>query len=190
MREAVLPLEMILFQVLFLLVAIALEARVLHRKLKFTRKTSVEYATSINLFATVFGWLTFFALAKLLPGLVKAQLVSYIFFDRFIGPQPDRWNSLVVLVGTAIFFFTFFIKLLGLQLLKAWLKASADELKPAPKLLNQRRPGLINRQEAVKTSHFDQNPALAILLANAYSYSTILLILLLRFFQFSTIQFN
>lgn len=183
MIETVLPLEMILFQVLFLLVAIALESRILYRKLRISRKTSLEYAMSINFLATGIGWLGFFALQNVLTQPLKSQVISYIFFDRLIGPQGSQWNSLIILVGIAIFFFTFMIKLLGLQLLHSILQTTPEPLKSESIPIKGRRR-LLTRLEPETTAHHF-NPALVILMANAYSYSAILFLLFLRFIQFN-----
>jgi len=181
MTEPVLPIQTILFQVLFLLVAIALEARVLHRRLRITRKTSVEYATSINLLAAIVGWLGFFILQNLLPQPLKDQIISYIFFDRLLGPQPENFHLVIAAVGSFIFFSAFLIKLKGLQLLEAVLQSS-PELQPSPTLDKRRRSAWSDRldQAILRT---DPHQATTVLLANAYSHSAILLLLFLRFLQ-------
>lgn len=179
MTEPVLPLQTILLQVLFLLVAIALEARVLHRRLSLTRRTSVEYATSINLLCAVMGWLGFFLLKNLLPQPLKTQLISYIFFDRLLEPLPESLSLVVVSTGIVIFFCAFLIKLKGLQLLEALLQRSPTQKSSLPPD-KRRRMGLNHRldQALVQTN---PGQATTILLANAYSHSAILLLLLLRF---------
>ena len=50
MFEPVLPLRAIAFQILCLLIAIAIEAYVLRQTLRLGYKTSVRYAASMNLF--------------------------------------------------------------------------------------------------------------------------------------------
>ena len=179
MTEPVLPLQTILLQVLFLLVAIALEARVLHRRLSLTRRTSVEYATSINLLCAVMGWLGFFLLKNFLPQPLKTQLISYIFFDRLLEPLPESLSLVIVSTGIIMFFCAFLIKLKGLQLLEALLQRSPSQNSSLPPD-KRRRIGLGYRldQAIVQTN---PRQATTILLANAYSHSAILLLLLLRF---------
>lgn len=184
MRETVLPLEMILFQVLFLLVAIALEARILYLNLRISCKTSVEYAMSLNLLATGVGWLTFFAIVNFLPQLAKAQVISYIFFDHLFPNQIIQGYSLIISVGIGIFFFTFFLKLIGIELLQGLLEVELLQSTAQP-LMVSRRPGLINRIEPTTTSSQTKR-ALVILVANAYSFSAILIILFFRFLQFNS----
>lgn len=53
MPIAVLPLRAVMFQILFLLVAIAVESFIFKKKLHLSGRTSIEYATSINLFSTI-----------------------------------------------------------------------------------------------------------------------------------------
>lgn len=190
MFEPVLPLQTYLFQSVFLLVAIALEARVFYKRLYLTRRRSIEYATSINLFATVIGWLTFFFLKSFLPQPLKSQIISYIFFDRFLGSQPENFYLTIISAGVVIFFSAFLIKLQGLQLLESLLertpeRQSAMELQPPKLPHNQRRQRLSDRLDQT-VSNTEPSQATAVLLANAYSHSAILLLLFLRFLQLYT----
>lgn len=184
MTEPVLPLQTILFQVIFLLVAIALEARVLHRRLRITRKRSIEYAVSINLLAAIAGWLMFFLLADLLPLPLKTQLISFVFFDRLLEPRPENLSLIIVAAGIALFFGAFVIKLKGLELLESLLQPS-QEAYPANKPDERRRPTLSDRFRQIAL-YTDPNRATVVLLANAYSHSAILLLLLLRFVSLRT----
>ena len=180
-----------LFQSVFLLVAIALEARVLHQRLYLTRRRSIEYATSINLLATVIGWLAFFLLKDLVPQPLKDEIISYIFFDRFLSPFPQSFYLMLASVGVVIFFSAFLIKLKGLQLLEALLGRTPKEQSPPEQLvsnnnrLSQRRQDLSDRLERAVT-RTDPNQATVILLANVYSQSAITLLLALRFIQTHT----
>jgi len=187
--EPVFPLQTILFQSVFLLVAIALEARIFHRRLRITRKTSVEYATSINLLCAIIGWLTFFAVQNLLPQPLRAQIISYIFFDRFVSSQIEQMNLIIVATGIGMFFSAFFIKLIGLRLLDAVLNRSPQrqktkEQQPPTLPRKQRHKDLPERIEQA-VSRTDPGQAATVLLANAYSHSAILLLLFLRFLQFN-----
>ena len=60
-NAAVLPLRAIVFQCLLLLVAIALEAKVLRRQLQLGYQPSIRYAASLNLLTVVLGWMAFFS---------------------------------------------------------------------------------------------------------------------------------
>ncbi|MEQ8962449.1 MAG: hypothetical protein RLP02_31750 [Coleofasciculus sp. C2-GNP5-27] len=184
----VLPLQLILFQILFLLVAIALEARVLHRRLNLTRKTSVQYATSLNLWSVVLGWLTFFVLESLLPQLLRIQIVNFILFDHPIGIQLDTPNPQLISIGIMIFFFSFTIKIIGLEIINKWIHDQPEQFKMSSDVSNK-RPSLFNQPKR-KITKPKPNPAFAVLLANAYSYSAILLILILRFMDLNVLELN
>jgi hypothetical protein len=184
----VLPLQLILFQILFLLVAIALEARVLHRRLNLTRKTSVQYATSLNLWSVVLGWLTFFVLESLLPQLLRIQIVNFILFDHPIGSQLDTPNPQLISIGIVIFFFSFTIKIIGLEIINKWIHDQPEQFKMSSDVSNK-RPSLFNQPKR-KITQPKPNPAFAVLLANAYSYSAILLILILRFMDLNVLELN
>ena len=187
MTEAVSTIQTYLFQAIFLLVAIALEARVLYKRLGISRRTSVEYATSINLLATIIGWLVFFLIQDRIPLPLKDQLISYIFFDRLLGPQPENILLVIAAAGVVIFFSAFLIKLKGLELLEAIIQERPREKDPAESLPKRRHPTLADRLgEAV--THTAPNHATTILLANAYSYSAISLLLFLRFLQIHTLK--
>ncbi len=186
MQEPVFPLQTILFQVIFLFVAIALEARVFHQRLRLTRRTSVEYATSLNLLTAVIGWVAFFLLQDFLPQPLRTQLISFIFFDRFLIPQPANLTLLIVSAGITIFFAAFLIKLKGLELLEDMLK-STQEASPSPTVSDRRRPTLATRLNQAAL-HTDANHATVVLLANAYSHSAILLLLFIRFLQLSNLE--
>jgi hypothetical protein len=184
MTEPVLPLQTILFQVLFLFVAIALEARVFHRRLRLTRKHSVQYATSINLLTAVIGWVVFFIVQDVLPPDLKSQLIGYIFFDRLFTPRPPGLNLTIAMAGIGMFFAAFVIKLKGLELLDAIVRTS-NEWQTSPLSSDNRQSGLAVRlrRAALQTN---PNNAMVVLLANAYSHSAILLLLFLRFLQFNS----
>lgn len=182
MINLVLPLQLILFQLLFLLVAIALEAMVFHQRLHLTRKTSVEYATSLNLWSVVIGWLFFLLIENFSPKSLQAQIVSYIFFDHPIYNQLEKLDFIIISIGIIIFFFSFIIKMLGFELIKIWIHDHPEQFESNPEAL-QKRPRLLNRDKIKKTKP-KPNPAFAVLVANAYTYSAILFLLVLRFMEF------
>ncbi|MGB5963064.1 MAG: filament integrity protein FraC [Coleofasciculaceae cyanobacterium] len=189
MKESVWILPTYLFQSVFLLVAIALEARVLYQRLYLTRRRSVEYATSINLLATVVGWIAFFFLKDLLPQPIRSEIVSYIFFDRFLSPFPEGFYVVLASTGLIAFFSAFLIKLKGLQLLEALLERTPKEQSQPEQVSNQTRNRLKRRSsERIEraVSRTDPNQATVILLANVYSHSAIALLLGLRFIQTHT----
>ena len=102
MFSLVLPLRAILFQLLFLLVAIAVEAIVFKERLNLTRRISLEYSASINLLSTVIGWLFFFTLEPALPLAWKGPLISYVLFNA----RSANTNTLLIMLGLFTFFGT------------------------------------------------------------------------------------
>lgn len=184
----VLPLQLILFQILFLFVAIALEASVFHRRLQLTRKTSVQYATSLNLWSVVIGWLAFYSLENILPQFLQIQIISFIFFDHPLGSSFNQADPKIISIGIVIFFFSFIIKIIGFELIRLWIHDNPDQLNMSSNA-SKKRPGLLNQPKR-KITKPTPNPALAVLLANAYSYSAILLILVLRFMDLNIFQLN
>lgn len=186
MDDAVLPLQTVLFQFLFLLVAIALESRVLYRRLRLNRRASIEYATSINLLAASIGWIAFFIVQDWIPLQLKDQLISYIFFDRLLGSQPESLVVVITATGIVIFIGAFLVKLQGLELLEALREDKSKGSDPSESMAKRRHPSLSDRLGQLVTPT-QGNHATTILLANAYSYSAILLLLFLRFLQIHTL---
>ena len=180
----VLPLRMILFQVLFILVAIATESMVLHGRLKLQRKNSVQYAACLNLFSTAIGWLIFYILQGVFStwfsGILNQQVMSYILFGQFFSwDWLQGMNTLLVIVALLTFFGTFLVEWNGLVLLE-YFTGLRQTLRPLPPPSND----TLNRYTAYTPAPHQQlpipNKGYAILVANACSYSVILLILLVR----------
>ncbi|MHC5828549.1 MAG: filament integrity protein FraC, partial [Nostoc sp.] len=96
MLPRIFPIGGILFDFLFVLIAIPIEAYVLHSRLKFDKKSSTFYAISINLFSSVIGWLIFFVSEPLLPIQMKSELINYMFFNNFKSPKTQ---TLVILTA-------------------------------------------------------------------------------------------
>ena len=176
----ILPLKAFAFQLLFILVAITVEGMVLHRQLKLQRRASMQYSASLNLFSTVFGWLIFFAIVALLSnfsgGILKQQLISYILFNQFFSEiWQQGMNTLLVVLALLTFFGTFLVELNALFILETILGIHWDTGPSQADMLNS-----LNRYVPYQQPRHFQNRAYAILVANACSYSVILLILLIR----------
>lgn len=207
MFPSVLPLRAIAFQILFLLVAIAVEASVFHRLLKTDPKQSILYASSINLFCTVLGWIVFFLIfnaEEVSSGSTsqfEIDMMNFIFFDRW----SRQTATSLILICFVTFFASFGAKELGLislqWLLKAGIKQEEkkEEKKEKKKEteeestedLTEQKPSLRTPVIRVlrRSSRLGQpqvgektpSQLRAVLFANAWSYSAILAILLLRF---------
>jgi hypothetical protein len=161
------PLGAILFDFLFLLVAIPIEGYVLNVRLRFDKKTSIFYAICINLFSAVIGWITFFFIEPVLPVNLKSQLISYVFFNQY------NVQSLMILLAFIIFFATFLLKYF---LLKLVLLSLAEPIKNELELQAYPRR---NFRRASKVKLQNTNLVTTILIANSLSYSAIIVIILL-----------
>lgn len=174
----VLPLRAILFQFLFLLVAIALEAIVLDRYLNLGYKISAQYSTTINLLSTFVGWLIYFCVQPLLPQGLKLQLISFMFFEQLYN---NGWLSsvfsLIVILSLGIFLGTLLIELKGLDLLEVALdRVEKKEIVPEEKDRFRGRG-----KQAVRFQ--PSNKIYAVFVGNAVSFTAILLLLLVRYVE-------
>ena len=170
----ILPVGIVLFDLLFLITAIPIEAYVLHRRLKFDQKSSIFYAISMNVFANVLGWLVFFFIEPSLSATNKSEVLNYVFFNRF---QSEQIYSLLVLIAFFIFFATFLFKVIALQLLLLlWEKS--DKKKPEQEVpLSQRRSSRRYNLNQVQRT----NVVTTVLIANSLSYSAITILLVICF---------
>ena len=174
MLANVFPLQGILFQFLFLLIAIAIESFILYRQLNLSHKKSIDYAISINLFSTILGWIVFFYLHPLLHRSLKSQLISYIFFDHFFSfAQSPNIVTELILSGFVAFFATFVIKLKGLELLQILLEL--------PTHVERKKQDKSN-QGIFRILTFNSDPLLinTIFQANIYSFGAIIVMLFIR----------
>ncbi|MBW4574647.1 MAG: hypothetical protein KME08_05120 [Aphanothece sp. CMT-3BRIN-NPC111] len=150
----------------------------MHRQLKISRRTSIEYATSMNLLSTILGWLVFFCIQPFLPYPLKLQIISFIFFNRFTNSQLPFINAFVIMLGIGLFFASFLIKVKGLDILQ-FLVSEPDnnQLSLEPESRKSKNAHSLVKQEHLQKS---STQAEVILLANACSHSAILMILFLR----------
>ncbi|AVH73248.1 filament integrity protein FraC [Nostoc sp. 'Lobaria pulmonaria (5183) cyanobiont'] len=172
MLPRIFPIGGFLFDFLFVLIAIPIEAYVLHSRLKFDKKTSTFYAISINLFSSVIGWLIFFVSEPLLPIQVKSELINYMLFNNF---KSSNTQTLIILTACIIFFTTFLMKFFILRVLLFSLNESFTKKEEEPQTsqrLQRRRFTTLNFQNT--------NLVTTILIANSLSYSAITIILLFR----------
>ena len=180
--QPILPLRMVAFQLLFLLVAIAIESAILRQRLRFGFKTSVQYTLAINLAAIVVGWFAFLVIEPLSPIEIKSQVISYILFDRLsVNGWSAQIGATICIIGLAAFLITFLVKLKGLELIMradgVWKLSEADrpgKRIPRDERYARARQGKSDKQQAL--SEFMD----AVIQANAASFSAISLLLLLR----------
>lgn len=177
--EPVLPLKAVIFQILFLLVATALEAMVLRQKLRLGYKQSVRYAAAINLLTVVIGWFAFLTIEPWIDARLQAQVISYVLFDNLINNTLKPQMGLIILVaGLVAFFMTLIIKLKGLELIMksigTWSLPTQPQALSRQDRYSRSRTGTTSYQQAA--SQF----AIAVLQANALSFSAIFLLLMIR----------
>lgn len=172
MLPRIFPIGGFLFDLLFVLIAIPIEAYILHARLKFDKKTSTFYAISINLFSSVIGWFIFFVSEPILPIQFKSELINYMLFNSF---KSSNTQTLIILTACIIFFTTFLMKFFILKVLLFSLNESfaKKEEEPQTSLRQQRRRfSSLNFQNT--------NLVTTILIANSLSYTAITIILLVR----------
>ncbi|MBW4624499.1 MAG: filament integrity protein fraC [Brasilonema octagenarum HA4186-MV1] len=165
------PLAAILFNFLFLLVAIPIEAYVLNTRLKFDKRTSAFYGISINVFSNVIGWIIFFFVEPALLPKMKSELITFVFFNRL---QTPGIQTLLILTAFIIFFGTFIVKYALLRVLLISL-SEFKKAPPEPQIIQRR-----NSRFASKGKWQNTNIVTTILIANALSYSLVAIILFVR----------
>ena len=181
--EPVFPLKAVVFQILFLLVAIALEAMVLRQNLRLGYKQSVRYAAAINLLTVVVGWLAFLSIEPLFKPRLQAQVISYVLFDNLItNTLKPQMGWIILLMGLVAFFMTLILKLKGLELI---MRALGTWSLPAkPKNLSRKERYLRSRTGTTQYKEAASRFSIAVLQANALSFSAILLLLIMRSYVF------
>ena len=195
MLPVVIPLRMVIFQIIFLLTAIGLEAMILRWNLRLSYRISIRRAATINLAATCIGWMVFFVLEPMLPVTMQEQLISYVLFNQPFRAAPTMqllpfW---LVIIGVGAFFMTFLVKLQSLELL---LYLVSDRPTPDPTPTTERQES--QRQQRIRQARrplrdrrtlssgattqlsLGRRRANAVLQANAFSFTVILLLLVLR----------
>ena len=180
MFSIVLPLQAILFQSLFIAIAIAIEAYIFQRQWQLGRRKSVEYSLALNLFSTVVGWVIFFAAQPLLSPTLKKQIITYIFFNNLgstssTGSFPFIYGEIALLVFLS-FVFILMSELLFLEVLRS-LTREESPVESEPRYRYTTTSSLYRRYYESKKERINST---TILVANALSGSAILLISFLK----------
>lgn len=175
MFYSVLPLRAIAFQILFLLVAIAIEGGVLQRNMAIPPRQAVQYATILNLLVAGVGWFVFFAAETIMPARVEYDLMAFILFNRW-SPSAALWG---IVTGFLTFFGSFLLKVFSINKLLPIVLLNQVPQETSNRS-SQGRPRLGKRTVAVSESNFSKQ-ASYVLEANALSYSAILFLLFVRF---------
>lgn len=171
-------------------------------------KQSVQYAASLNLLSAVLGWFTvftFFELTEMLPADwvldLESALLNFIFFNRY----STQSLSVLIVIGFITFFASFLVKQVGLWGLQWLLQLEIADPPPEGANTDQERSSApvftiwtrmfasakdisADRDKAQTASirDFRKDPQAGnqpdiwtVLLANAYSNSASLVILLI-----------
>lgn len=171
------PTGIIVFDFLFLLVAIPVEAYILNKKLKFDKRTSSFYAIAMNVFSNVIGWIIFFFLEQSsVFDSYKVDIINYILYNRFSATLSGS----IVLAGFITFFGTLIVKFLLLKLLIISLSNPGDK-KPEPE--PESSVLLMRRSRRGKKMAWQSTSLLTTtLLGTAFSYTAITVVIVLRLF--------
>jgi hypothetical protein len=174
----VLPLRAIVFQMLFLSLAIAIEALVFQKQWKLSRKASIEYSLGLNLFSTCLGWLVFFVVQSFLSANLKKQIITFVFFNNIVENSTIPLGLIYGEVALMVFLAFVFILIAELLFLDVWRNLLKEET-PAEQG-NKYRPTITSSlYKRYYDSAKSRITSSTILVANAYSGTAILLILLL-----------
>ncbi|MBS9390163.1 MAG: filament integrity protein fraC [Dolichospermum sp. WA123] len=167
----ILPIGAIFFEILFLLIAIPLEAYILNRWLKFDKRTSIFYAMALNVFSSVIGWIVFFTVEPILSIAIKKELINYVFFNKLQDPSI---GTIIVLLSFTIFIATFLVKFLLMKILIIFMGEGGKKTETEI-ISSQQRASYMNMAKLQNT-----NLITATLIANSLSYSAITFIILIR----------
>ncbi len=172
----VFPFGVILFDFLFLLIAIPIEGYIFNKRLRFDKRTSTFYAISINVFSNTIGWIIFFLVE---PTSVfndyKVQMISFLLYNRL----EDNIYGGVVVGAFTIFFGTLMVKFV---LLKLFILALSD---PGEKKSEEEQQSAIfgrKSRRGYKRTWQSTSLFTTTLIANSLSYSAITLVVLFRIF--------
>ncbi|MCL1471202.1 filament integrity protein FraC [Argonema antarcticum] len=176
MLVTVLPLRAIMFQILFLLIAIAVEAFIIQKRMIIPRKISIEYSASLNLISTIVGWLIFFCFHPLLPLDWQKKLIIFILFGNFATSSGlpliimffDLW-----LFSLLIFLLIILIEFIVLELLMNLNSISKND----EAIIFNSDSGRKNTVKRENIDHYlERNKSKSLLIANVYSQTLILIV--------------
>ena len=177
----VLPLRAIIFQMLFLSLAIAIEALVFQKQWKLSRKASIEYSLGLNLFSTCLGWLVLFAVQPFLSPNLKKQIITFVFFNNIVENSTVPLGLVYGEFALIVFLAFVFILMSELVFLDVWRNLVKEATPAQPEnQAGKYRPTLTS---SLYKRYYDSAKARitssTILVANAYSGTTILFMLFL-----------
>ncbi len=105
-------LPVIIWQSLYLIIAMAWDTFLFYQQLRVGRKIAIEYARTLNLFNIVIWWMLFFIIRPLISQTRELNLINFLFFSRPFDYESGRldiellWTFMVVSIGTVTIKFT------------------------------------------------------------------------------------
>ncbi|NES94126.1 MAG: hypothetical protein F6K32_02685 [Desertifilum sp. SIO1I2] len=166
MRTILLPLRAVVFQLLLIVVAIAIESFLFHVRFGYGRKTCVEYAALTNLTAVILGWLTFFYVELVLPIHLEDELMGFIFFGQWTSASLF-W---LTLIGIMIFFSSLAVKIKTFEMIEAIQKYKIERFIPEVRK---------NNEFQKKVKNFQSTGIKSFILLQAHSVSHVAILLIL-----------
>lgn len=105
-------LPVIIWQSLYLIIAMAWDTFLFYQQLRVGRKIAIEYARTLNLFNIVTWWMLFFIIRPLISQLRELKLINLLFFSRPFDQESGSldmdlfWLFIIVSIGTVTIKFT------------------------------------------------------------------------------------
>ncbi|MDB9313016.1 hypothetical protein PN462_07875 [Spirulina sp. CS-785/01] len=183
MLPVLLPIPIIFLQTLSLLISVAIEAVIFQRQLKFSRKQSIQFSLSINLFSDIAIWLFLFTVQSIAPETTRLHLMSYVFFTQFYQVErPTQFYLISFAIILTIFLLICLIEYKGLDFLQVFLEPPYPNISDNISEGENRATSLVNKlNEAIIRTNLRQ--ASVVLIANLLSNSLVVLIILLHFLK-------
>lgn len=181
MLVTVLPLRAVMFQLVFLLIAISVEAFIIQQKMILTRRVSIQYAASLNLLSTILGWLIFFLLHPLLPLDWQKQLINFILFGHFA--TKSGLPLVIIFFDLGLFTLLIFLLILVIEFIALELLMNLNSISKNAQF-NGRFFSQAGSEKKYKNPvkresidyYVERNKSKSLLIANVYSQTLILLV--------------
>ncbi len=177
MPPLIIPLPTIVFQVLLLLVVVAIEAAIFHRYLGLAYKASAQYSLAINLFSSCCGWIGFFYLQPMLPDSLRWSIISLIFFNNLQKIPEYLSASVLVAVAFAGFVIVCFLEWQGILFLKLLTNVIPGEKFFS--LTKVDRPSLASKTQMAAAVRKPNPLGTVLIVANGFSQISVIIILLI-----------
>jgi len=179
MLVTVLPLRAVMFQLLFLLIAISVEAFIIQQKMILTRRVSIQYAASLNLLSTILGWLIFFFLHPLLPLDWQKQLINFILFGHFA--TKSGLPLVMIFFDLGLFTLLTFLLILVIEFIAIELLMNLNSISKDAQFngqtISQSDSGEKKSVRRENIDHYlERNKSKSLFIANVYSQTLILIV--------------